>query len=99
MNLLSERENFCFRESFKKIMPIFENIAKIGIFGFCKNVRKKFSTFLQKRKFFEIFAKAKNFCETKLQPGDVALSCNPSYWGARIVGWFEVESPPHCKPM
>jgi hypothetical protein len=27
-------------------------------------------------------------------PGDVALSCNPSYWEARTVGWLEVERPP-----
>jgi hypothetical protein len=23
---------------------------------------------------------------------DVALSCNPSYWEARTVGWLEVEN-------
>jgi hypothetical protein len=33
-----------------------------------------------------------------LLPGDVALSCNPSYWEARIVGWLEVDKPPHKKP-
>jgi hypothetical protein len=26
-------------------------------------------------------------------PGEVALSCNPSYWEARTVGWLEVERP------
>jgi hypothetical protein len=26
--------------------------------------------------------------EMWLLPGDVALSCNPSYWEARIVGWL-----------
>jgi hypothetical protein len=26
-------------------------------------------------------------------PGEVALSCNPSYWEARTVGWTEVERP------
>jgi hypothetical protein len=29
----------------------------------------------------------------------VALSCNPSYWEAIIVGWLEVDRPPHYKPM
>jgi hypothetical protein len=28
-----------------------------------------------------------------LMPGDVALSCNPSYWEAKTVGWLEVERP------
>jgi hypothetical protein len=27
----------------------------------------------------------------------MALSCNPSYWGARIVGWLEVERSPQSK--
>jgi len=26
-------------------------------------------------------------------PGDVALSCNPSYWGARTVEWLEAARP------
>ena len=30
-------------------------------------------------------------------PGELALSCNPSYWEARTVGWFEVLRPlPGC---
>jgi hypothetical protein len=28
-----------------------------------------------------------------VEPGEVALSCNPSYWEARTVGWFEAEKP------
>jgi hypothetical protein len=31
--------------------------------------------------------------------GDMALSCNPSYWEARIVGWLEVDRPSCYKPM
>jgi hypothetical protein len=37
--------------------------------------------------------------EMWLLSGDVALSCNPSYWEARIVGCVEMDRPPHCKPM
>jgi hypothetical protein len=33
------------------------------------------------------------------KPGELALSCNPSYWEARIVGWLEVERSPHSKPI
>jgi hypothetical protein len=32
----------------------------------------------------------------KMLPGDVALSCNPSYWEARTVGWLEVENLHIC---
>jgi hypothetical protein len=28
-----------------------------------------------------------------------SVSCNPSYWEARIVGWLEVDRPPHYKLM
>jgi hypothetical protein len=40
-----------------------------------------------------------NYRYSKYRPEDVALSCNPSYWEARIVGWLEVDRPQHYKPM